>query len=298
MHDQNAMQLSVLPQASREQWADQLYAIPYQQGDILLCELQGQAHDPLPFSLPGSGRETLWLGLQFQGSLQVGAENTSLSGSFFSFRTSSAAAALMPTVTAGKQHVLLLGVQGESLQQLQAELPILRGRLATGATGLKNQPKLGHAERQLLLQFAKANFGPFSSQHHIAVLCSKLFASYAARLEKQAEDTSLDQIYQQALDYILAHYQEKDLNRTRIAAALACSARSLSRAFEGRPHGLYASIITVRLYKGRELLQKHPKLSVATIAHRLHFSATNFATLYKKLFQHTPLEERKLYKKR
>lgn len=87
---------------------------------------------------------------------------------------------------------------------------------------------------------------------------------------------------------------DEGLNRLTVAAALDCSPRHLSRAFEGRPVTLSATIQLMRLYKGRELLRRKRKLSVAQVAAMVHFrNAKHFATLFKKQFDRTPSEERK-----
>jgi len=102
-----------------------------------------------------------------------------------------------------------------------------------------------------------------------------------------------------AYAYILEHYMEPDLDRNRIAAALGCSTRSLSRAFEGGGLKLHGCIRVLRLHKGRELLRKKPNLTIEKIADRLHFSsARHFATRYKELFQLSPSDERKMIRRR
>ena len=112
-------------------------------------------------------------------------------------------------------------------------------------------------------------------------------------------EKKLEILCRRACDYILEHYMEADLNRIRIAVALGCSTRSLSRAFEGRSVTMQAAIRVLRLHKGRELLREKPHLTVKQIANRLHFSsARHFATRYKEQFQRSPQEERQATGKR
>ncbi|TYR35397.1 helix-turn-helix transcriptional regulator [Sphingobacterium phlebotomi] len=59
----------------------------------------------------------------------------------------------------------------------------------------------------------------------------------------------LDILDRRAYEYILEHYMEPDLDRNRIATALGCSTRNLSRAF--RNMTIPAAIRMLRLYKGR-----------------------------------------------
>ena len=87
---------------------------------------------------------------------------------------------------------------------------------------------------------------------------------------------------------------EEQLDRITIAAALECSPRQLSRAFEGRPTTLQAAIQLLRLHKGRELLRKYRKRPVAQVAAEVHFrNAKHFSTRFKEVFGRTPTEERK-----
>lgn len=105
---------------------------------------------------------------------------------------------------------------------------------------------------------------------------------------------SLVPLYDSAMAHIQQHFMDEQLNRITIAAALNCSTRQLSRAFEGRPMTLNAAIQLMRLYKGRELLRRKRNLPVAQIATMVHFrNAKHFTTRFKKHFGRTPSEERK-----
>ena len=99
-------------------------------------------------------------------------------------------------------------------------------------------------------------------------------------------------LYRRAYSYIEDHYMEADLNRDRIAAALGCSTRSLSRAFEGTIT-IPQIIRRLRLQKARELLHKRSHLTIRQIAEKLHFCDVKyFARCFKELFGLSPSEER------
>lgn len=103
------------------------------------------------------------------------------------------------------------------------------------------------------------------------------------------KEHSLTTLYNEAIAYVQEHYMEADLNRFTISTALQCSTRQLSRAFEGRSVTLKSLILLIRLYEGRELLRKNPKLSVGKVARRLHFyDDKHFTRHYKKLFHRSP----------
>lgn len=110
-------------------------------------------------------------------------------------------------------------------------------------------------------------------------------------------EKKLDALDRRAYEYILEHYMESDLDRNRIAAALGCSIRNLSRAFTKTT--IPTAIRRLRLHKGRELLRKKPDLTIKQIAERVHFcNAKHFATCYKALFSLSPSEERKMIRRR
>ncbi|NGM65232.1 helix-turn-helix domain-containing protein [Sphingobacterium sp. SGR-19] len=112
-------------------------------------------------------------------------------------------------------------------------------------------------------------------------------------------EEKLDTLDRRACAYILEHYMEPDLDRHRIAAALGCSTRNLSRAFEGSGVKLHAYIRLLRLHKGRELLHKRPNLTIKQIAERVYFcNAKHFATCYKAFLGFSPSEERKMIRRR
>ena len=105
---------------------------------------------------------------------------------------------------------------------------------------------------------------------------------------------NLFQLYDRAIAYIQQHFMDERVDRLTIAAALECSTRQLSRAFEGRSITLNATIQLMRLYKGRELLRRKRNLRVAQVETMVYFrNAKHFTTQFKKHFGRTPSEERK-----
>lgn len=108
-------------------------------------------------------------------------------------------------------------------------------------------------------------------------------------------EKNLLQLYDRAIAYVQQHFMDEQVNRITIAAALNCSTRQLSRAFEGRRIPLNATIQLMRLYKGRELLHRKRNLPVEQVATMVHFrNAKHFSTQFKKHFGRTPSEERKV----
>ena len=296
------MHLSVLKQATQEQLQEQLYYIYYKQEDLTLCELKGQASDLLRLPLPQQEEETLWLALQFQGKIQFSNGGSSSADSLYMLQLRGEDE--QPTLAAGKQWLLLLGIQGAAKRQLLAELPELRENLTSSRSAATSDPvNISHNDRQLLEQFSKANFGPFSASLSIGLLYSKLFAAYSIQLNKAlqraARDSAQIQLYHRAVAYIMKHYEDPDLNTETLASICGCSSRHLARSFAEHNSSVKSSILLIRLHKGRELLRQQPELSVEQIALNLHFfDARHFIRQYRSIFHRTPSEERKSLEKR
>lgn len=288
------MHLTALHQATRQKLDEYLLYIRFEIHDFILCELKGWPKELTGFELPQKEEEIFWLCIQLHGRLSFPTGDVSQSGTIFSF-TSNGSNLL--TVPAEKQWVLLLGIAAASRQQLLSEQPMLRKQYEQRNNHITTAVPISYANRQVLEQFSKIAFGPFTTVHHIGLLLGKLYASYVQQLDKQemqGKDEGLIQLYHQAINYITDNYMDAELNRLTISEALNCSTRSLSRAFEGRSINLNSSILMMRLHKSRQLLRDRPELTIEHIAGMLHFpNAKHFATQYKKCFHRTPREERK-----
>lgn len=289
------MHLSVLHQATQRKLNEGLLHIQFETHDFILCELKGRGKELTAFELPEKDEGILWLCIQLHGTLSFPTGNVSQPDTIFFFRSDDSENLL--TIPIEKQWVLFIGITGASRQLLLAEQPLLRKLYDQQKTSMGAAVPVSYADRHVLETFSRTALGPFSTMHHIGLLLDKLYTSYTQQVDKQGEqnkDEGLIVIHYRAINYVTEHYMNPDLNRITIAEALNCSTRSLSRAFEGRPISLNSSIITMRLYRGRELLHKNPDLSIDQIAAMLYFSSRQyFATQYKKCFKRTPREERK-----
>ena len=291
------MHLSVLHQATQQKLDEHLLHILFETGDFILCELKGRPKQLTGFELPAKSGSIRWLCLQFHGTLSFSDGYRSKPDTIFSFVPNNKDDHLL-TVPAEKQWILLLGVTGESQQLLLSECPLLRTLPEQQEKGVPVAVPISYTERKLLQEFSRIAFGPLTTLHQIALLLARLFGSYAERADKKMlatakEDTSIV-LYHQAIGYITAHYMDEYLSTDKIADACHCSPRTLTRAFEGRPHSVKSSILLIRLQKSRELLLRKPDLSIEQIAGMLHFyDAKHFRAQYKKCFHRTPREERK-----
>lgn len=289
------MHLGVLHQAAQQKLDEHLLFIQFKTHDFVLCELKGRPRELKSFPVPTSTDDTLWLCLQFYGTLTFPTGKMSQPDTVFSFSSNGSENLL--TIPAEKQWVLLLGITGASRQQLLSEQPLLRKQYDQQEQHITTAIPISYMERQALELFSKTAFGPFTTVHHIGLLLGKLCASYVQQLDKQrrqGKEEGLIQLYHRALQYITENYMDEQLNLEKVAAACYCSVRNITRAFQGRPASIARSILLIRLYKGREMLHERPELTIEQIAGILHFSdAKHFANHYKKSFHRTPREERK-----
>lgn len=290
------MHLGVLQKAHRNKPSEQRFVIQYQAQDFIFYESKGRLQDVASLALPCPDTGSLWLCLQFHGrSIFPGGRGTE-PDSLFSFKARDGEIPL--TLSADKHWALFLGLSAASKEQLLAEFPSLRDHFDELGHDVLPAVPISYLERQALENFSNMSLGPFSTVYHVGHLFLKLYSNYLLRLtdrlKRSTEEPNI-QIYHRAVAYIRDNYLDKRLSRETIADAIHCSTRSLSRAFEGKSLSLNATILTIRLYKGRELLIQRPDLSVEQIALSLHFGdAKYFAVQYKKTFHRTPREERKI----
>lgn len=288
------MHLAVLRQAVHQKPDEHLVVLRFETDDFLLCESKGHPPSATPFELPAKESETLWLCFQFHGTATFPSGTPGEPGTLFSFVSTGVSGLL--TLQAGKQWALYLGVSGASREQLLAELPLLREQ--HGQQPILQGVPISNPDRQTLESLPKLSFGPFSTVYHIGQLIIKMYGSYAKQLKRhiqQPQGHPQILLYNRAIAYIRENYMDEALDCDKIAEELHCSTRSLIRAFEGRPTSLNASILTLRLYKGRELLRNKPGWSVEQIALMLHFfDVSHFTAQYKKCFHRTPRQERKV----
>lgn len=287
------MHLAVLRQAVHEKPTDDLHTIQFETQDFVLFESKGNLRGITGLTLPAGNM--LWMGLQLHGELTLPHAVSVKADQMFSFVGSEAAELL--TLAAVRQWTLFIGVRGASRQQLLSELPALREHMEQQQAGVRRNVPISHVERKLLQNLTKTTFGPFSTLHRLGLLIQQLYTGYLQQLSRQVETLKEQadvQLYHKAIAYIRDNYMNEGINRDQVAGALNCSLRRLHRAFEGRPASVNVTILTFRIYKGRELLRDRPELSVEQIALMLHFfDLSHFIHQYKKSFHHTPRQERK-----
>lgn len=290
-----SMHLAVLHQAVQQKQTEQLFLIQFEIQDFVLYESKGHLQSITNLSLPTKDMEILWLGFQFHGKSTFSSGKVTQPDTLFSFTSTAENQHL--TLTTEKHWTLFLGISGASKQQLLTELPLLRIQYEQQQNNILKAVPLSYSDRQILENLSKMVFGPFSTIHHIGQLMLKTYTNYTQQLIrriKQGKSEPQIQLYHQAIAHIRANFMDEALSREKIAEALHCSVRSLNRAFEGRPSSVNATILSLRLYKGRELLHNQPDLSVEQIAITLYFpDAKHFAVQYKKYFHKTPREDRK-----
>ncbi|GGH19433.1 helix-turn-helix domain-containing protein [Sphingobacterium alkalisoli] len=290
-----SMHLAVLHQAVQQKQTEQLFLIQFDIQDFVLYESKGYLQSITNLSLPTKDMEILWLGFQFHGKSTFSSGKVTGSDTLFSFISTTDNQCL--TLAAEKHWALFLGIFGASKQQLLTELPLLRAQYEQQQNNILKAIPISNSDRQTFESLSKMVFGPFSTIHHIGQLILKTYTNYTQQLIRRIKQDKKEpqiQLYHQAIAFIRENYMDQTLSREKIADALHCSIRSLNRAFEGRPSSVNATILSLRLYKGRALLRDQLELSVEQIALILYFpDAKHFAVQYKKYFHKTPREDRK-----
>ncbi len=289
------MHLSIFSQGMLSNPAEGIHLIQSRMDDILILEVKGQSAGLHAVDLPSVGNEVLWLCVQLHGKTVFPNGANNHADCLMSFTAQSERYTL--TLAAERQWALFFGLTGNSRLQLLAELPALRQAYDEQRNNTLRSISISYLERQIIEGLCKKALGPFNALYQTGVAIGRLFSNYTMQLMQPrilSKEETLIQIYHRALAYVQEHYLINDLTSEKIADVLGCSVRNLTRAFEGRSLGVKATIITVRLYKARELLKSQPDLSIADIATKLHFpDAKHFAVQYKKCFCRTPREERK-----
>lgn len=290
-----SMHLSAFSQGIASSPVDGIHQIQYRMEDITLLEVKGRPPNLHLIDLPTDGHEILWLCIQLHGKTVFPNGSSIYSDGILSLMTQTADYPL--TLASDRQWVLFLGLSGNSKLQLLAELPTLRKAFQHQKNNILPSVPISSVERQVIEGLCKKAWGPFNALYQTGVAAGKLFNNYVQQLMKpkvQSREEYQVQIYHRALAYIQEHYLAEDLTREKIADVLGCSIRNLARAFEGRSLGMKATILAVRMYKGRELLQTRSDLSIERIAEMLCFwNAKHFSAQYKKFFCHSPRDERK-----
>lgn len=107
-----------------------------------------------------------------------------------------------------------------------------------------------------------------------------------------------DLFVQQMLDAFEANYSSVNFDALDLAAALKISKAQLYRKVSKiSDEGAMSMLRTFRLNKAVELLENHPQMSTKQIAYEIGFKEySHFSSSFKKHFQLSPSEWRKLKK--
>lgn len=239
-----------------------------------------------------------WLHFQFMGRSQRDSKlHTALSDNEYrGFYSLSEAHKIQ--VKTGRTSMVLLGVNMDNTAAFTSEWP----RLAKPKT--VDQPyfsniHISYRIKQIFDKIQQCKDTPYSLHHNMHYHFCQLIDVYNQDLEDKARSLHKEDIviYHEAIDYIAENYMDEDINRDTIAESLGITPRKLYRALQGRNTNIHKAIQTIRLYKGREMLQE-TDMSVDGIAFQLNFStAKYFYRQYVQLFGHSPSKEREMYRK-
>ncbi|PRD47247.1 helix-turn-helix domain-containing protein [Sphingobacterium haloxyli] len=239
-----------------------------------------------------------WLHFQFMGRSERDSKlHTALSDNEYrGFYSLSEAHKIK--VKTGRTSMVLLGINMNNTAALASEWP----RLAKPKTA--DQPyfssiHIGYRIKQIFDKIQQCKDTSYSLHHNMHYHFCQLIDVYHQDLNDK--DRSLHKedivIYHEAIDYIVEHYMDQDINIDTIAERINVSSRTLYRAFQGKHTTVHKAIQTIRLHKGREMLRE-TDMSVDGIAFQLNFSTAHY--FYKQFVQsfgHSPSKERELHQK-
>lgn len=194
---------------------------------------------------------------------------------------------------------LLLGIDGDMLQELTAEYAQLKPLFATTAEDDISHRIIGtislHAKLKRILDgLQQMEFRPFSTYYQLANWNIRFFRHVFQEMEPPAVDRTDHEIelYYKAVAYIRDNFYDDQTNIETIASALHVSESTLKRAFQDKPFKVTEQIMEFRLQEARACIRDSNK-PIATIASSLNFACPkNFKRLFTKRFMLSPLQYR------
>ncbi len=288
--------LSCLEETGIVPLTEGLSAVSLANERLSVLELRGQAQQTREFHLHMEDccfllmfqlRGNLFLG----GSICVGTER------YGGCNTS--ACPLYCRLDAGKIWSIVFGLSNRRIEEIQHEWPLfgIQAQADNRVTNLDNTilHNIGYRHRQIFDKIQQIQNGPYSTLIKLEYQFMRLLELYHADLSDASKSKDLEsvRIYRLAIDYILKHYMDADIDRNTIADKLSVSVRTLNRAFEGKGNNVTQSIRLIRIHKVRELLRTTDS-TFDDIAFQLHYMDTkHLAKLYIKQFGYSPTMERK-----
>ena len=277
--------------------SEKQYVAARRMENLHIMEIKGTFESDWYVDLLGQP-DCFWLHFQFIGhserdSLPHTALSTSEYSGFYSMLD-----AHKIRLKAGRTSMVLLGVQLPHTPKFTSEWP----RLAKPITA--DQPyfssiHIGYRIKQIFEKIQQCKDTAYSLQRNMHYHFCQLIDVYHQDLNDK--DRSLHKedivIYHQAIDDIVEHYMDEDMNIDTIAERIHVSSRRLYRTFQDKHTSVHKAIQTIRLHKGREMLRE-TNISVDGIAFQLNFSTAHY--FYKQFVQqfgHSPTKERAMYRK-
>ena len=203
------------------------------------------------------------------------------------------------SLTNNSTWLMLLGMNGNMIQELTAEYTQRKSLLETVADGDSSYHIIGtmnlHAKlKRILDSLEKMRFRPFSTYYQLAAWNTRFFQHVFQEIETHSVEKTDHEIelYYKALDYIRENFYDDQTNTETIAKALYVSESTLKRAFHDKPFTITEQIIEFRLQEARELIKTSDK-PISTIAASLNFACPkNFKRIFTKRFMISPVQYR------
>ncbi len=288
--------LSCLEETGIVPLTEGLSAVSLTNERLSVLELRGQATQKREFHLHMEDCCFLLM-FQLRGNLFLGGSVCVGTDHYGGCNTS--ACPLYCRIDAGKIWSVVFGLPNRRVEEIQHEWPLfgIQAQTDNRVTALDNTilHNIGYRQRQIFDKIQQIQNRPYSTALKLEYQFMRLLELYHADLSDASKSEDIENIllYRRAIDYILKHYMDADIDRNTIADKLAVSVRTLYRAFEGKANNVTQSIRLIRIHKARELLRTTDS-TFDDIAFQLHYmDAKHLAKLYIKQFGYSPKAERR-----
>ncbi|MCC2600462.1 helix-turn-helix transcriptional regulator [Sphingobacterium sp. FBM7-1] len=298
--------LSFLPLDHHYRIGNNLEAICIELDACVLLEIKGVS-DPAGVRVdPVTDELSFWQLYQFMNSTQLYLPHSLPLSDNRCISFSSATSKIPLLLNEGKQWLVLIGYKTETIADLLKEFPMLASlvyEIESFQTNAYWEPdiSINHSLRDAWNRISRPEYLPFRGKSELFLDVCRLLEEYCRQLDRQADQNERSRLglYHKALAYINDNLLDS-VNKEMVVKGLGVNARTLERAFEGRPFKIAEYIQRMKLNHSRDLLYEGD-LTVDQIANLLAYpNRKYFSREFKKYFFQTPSsfqKEMEVYRK-
>ncbi len=286
--------LSFLPLNHHYCIGNNLEAIFMELEECVLLELKG-AVDPAGFRVdPAMDEIGFWQLYQFMNTSQLYLPHSLplTDNRCISFSTAAQKVPLL--LNQGKQWTVLIGYKIDAVTDLLKEFPMLASlayRNESPKTNAYWEPDISvnHSLRDAWNRLSRPEYLSFRGKGELLLDICRLLEEYCRQLDRQADQNERSRLglYHKALAYINDNVLDS-INKEMVVKGLGVNARTLERAFEGRPVKIAEYIQRIKLNQAKNLLYEG-EMTVDQVSNLLNYpNRKYFSREFKKYFFQTP----------